>query len=31
MRAGEAPDASPANKKAREEGFARLIAQLRKI
>lgn len=31
MRAGEAPDASPANKKAREEGFARLIAQLKKI
>lgn len=31
MRAGEAPDASPANKKAREEGFARLIAQLRKL
>ena len=28
MRAGEAPDASPANKKAREEGFARLIKQL---
>lgn len=31
MRAGEAPDPSPANKKAREEGFARLIAKLKKM
>jgi len=31
MRAGEAPDPSPANKKAREEGFARLIAELKKM
>ncbi|GGA59435.1 carboxymethylenebutenolidase [Edaphobacter acidisoli] len=31
MRAGEAPDANEANKKAREEGFSRLIALLRKI
>ena len=29
MRAGEAPDASPENKKAREEGFARLTALLK--
>ena len=29
MRAGEAPDANPANKKAREEGFSRLIQLLR--
>ncbi len=28
MRAGEAPDASPENKKARDEGFARLTALL---
>lgn len=28
MRAGEAPDANPANKKAREEGFQRLIKLL---
>ena len=31
MRAGEAPDANAANKKAREEGFSRFIALLRKI
>ena len=31
MRAGEAPDASRANKKAREEGFARMVAELKKI
>jgi carboxymethylenebutenolidase len=31
MRAGEAPDATPANKKAREESFSRLIAQLKKM
>ena len=31
MRAGEAPDATGANKKAREEGFSRFIALLRKI
>lgn len=31
MRAGEAPGASAANRKAREEGFARLIALLRKM
>lgn len=31
MRAGEAPGASEANRKAREQGFARLIALLRKI
>ena len=31
MRAGEAPDASPDNKKAREEGFARLEAELAKL
>lgn len=29
MRAGEAPDASPENKKAREEGFARLVSLLK--
>jgi carboxymethylenebutenolidase len=29
MRAGEAPDATPANKAAREQGFARLIKLLR--
>jgi carboxymethylenebutenolidase len=29
MRAGEAPDATPENKKAREEGFARLTALLK--
>lgn len=31
MRAGEAPDASPANKKAREEGFSRLIKLLKEM
>ncbi len=31
MRAGEAPDASPANKKAREEGFASMLAELKKM
>lgn len=31
MRAGDAPDANPANKKAREEGFSRLINLLKKI
>ncbi len=31
MRAGEAPDANPANKKAREEGFARLTALLKEM
>lgn len=31
MRAGEAPDASPENKKAREEGFARLKAELARL
>ncbi len=30
MRAGEAPDATPANKAAREQGFARLLARLHK-
>jgi carboxymethylenebutenolidase len=29
MRAGEAPDASPENKKAREEGLKRLLAELK--
>ena len=29
MRAGEAPDASPANQKAREEGLQRLTAILK--
>jgi carboxymethylenebutenolidase len=29
MRAGEAPDASPENKKARDEGFQRLVAALK--
>ena len=29
MRAGEAPDASPANKTAREQGFARLVTLLK--
>jgi carboxymethylenebutenolidase len=29
MRAGEAPDASEANKKARDEGFARLTRLLK--
>ncbi len=29
MRAGEAPDASPDNRKAREEGFRRLLAELK--
>jgi carboxymethylenebutenolidase len=31
MRAGEAPDASPENKKAREQGFARLTAEMAKL
>jgi carboxymethylenebutenolidase len=31
MRAGEAPDASPENKKAREEGFARLTSLLKSM
>lgn len=31
MRAGEAPDATPANQRAREEGFARLIKLLRQV
>lgn len=31
MRAGEAPDANAANKKAREEGFSRFIGLLKKI
>jgi len=31
MRAGEAPDATPANKKARDEGFARLTGLLKKM
>ena len=31
MRAGEAPDATPANKKAREDGFTRFIGLLKKI
>ncbi len=31
MRAGEAPDASPGNKKAHDEGFARLLAMLKKL
>jgi hypothetical protein len=31
MRAGEAPDASDANKKAREDGFQRLLDLLKKI
>ena len=31
MRAGEAPDASPENKKARDEGFARMLAVLKKL
>ena len=31
MRAGEAPDANAANKKAREEGFNRFIGLLKKI
>jgi carboxymethylenebutenolidase len=31
MRAGEAPDASPANKKAREDGFNRLIKLLKEM
>jgi carboxymethylenebutenolidase len=29
MRAGEAPDATDANKKAREDGFARLVKELK--
>jgi carboxymethylenebutenolidase len=31
MRAGEAPDASPENKKARDEGFKRLTALLKNM
>jgi hypothetical protein len=31
MRAGEAPDASPENKKARDEAFQRLVALLKTI
>lgn len=31
MRAGEAPDATPANKEARTEGFARMLAALGKL
>src|ERR1700729_622365 len=31
MRAGEAPDANPANKAAREQGFTRLVAILKKM
>jgi carboxymethylenebutenolidase len=31
MRAGEAPDASPENKKARDEGFQRLVALLKTL
>ncbi len=31
MRAGEAPDASPENKKAREAGFARLVKLLKRM
>jgi len=31
MRAGQAPDASPANKKAFDEGFARMVKELGKI
>jgi len=31
MRAGEAPDASPANRKARDEAMARLLALLKKM
>ncbi len=31
MRAGEAPDATPDNKKAREEGFQRMLAELKKL
>ena len=31
MRAGEAPDATPANKKAREDGFARMLVLLKKV
>ncbi len=31
MRAGEAPDATPENKKARNEGFARMLAELKKL
>ena len=31
MRAGEAPDASPANRKAREEALARMLALLKKM
>jgi len=31
MRAGEAPDASPANKAAREQGFTRLVALIKEM
>ncbi len=31
MRAGEAPDAAPDNKKAREEAFHRMLAELKKL
>lgn len=31
MRAGEAPDANPGNKKAREEGYARLLKLLKQV
>jgi hypothetical protein len=31
MRAGQAPDATPENKKADEEGFARLVKELKEM
>jgi hypothetical protein len=31
MRAGEAPDASPANKAAREQGFTRLVTLIKEM
>jgi carboxymethylenebutenolidase len=31
MRAGEAPDASPANKTAREQGFTRLVTLIKEM
>ena len=31
MRAGEAPDASPANKAAREQGFTRLVTLVKEM
>jgi carboxymethylenebutenolidase len=31
MRAGEAPDASPANKAAREQGFSRLVTLIKEM